>query len=102
MYYESLACSTPILTTDGTDTWAELQSSGAAEIIPLGHDLSADPAAIARAAERMLADPAALERRGEFDREWVFEHVCPGRVADRFENVYCQAIGPSPRLTARV
>lgn len=86
VFFESLACGTPVVTTRGVDTWPELEASGAAEIV------DAQAPAIADTVERLLAEPDRLRERGRAGRRWVFDSLDPERVVTKFEEMYGAAI----------
>lgn len=91
VFFEALAAGTPLVTTNGTDTWPELERSGAGEIVPLRPDDTPDPKALAERIASMLADRESLAARGQAGRDWVFENLDPARIADRFEQLYQDA-----------
>lgn len=91
VFFEALAAGLPMVTTKGVDTWPELERSGAADIVELTDTDTPDPEQLASTISRMLADPD-LARRGERGRAWVFENLDPGRIAERFEQLYTDAL----------
>lgn len=83
VYFESLACRTPVITTRGTDTWPELLSSGAVAIT--------DPVTaehLASDVQQMLRDPDALQSMGDTARSWVFGYLDQGRVLQMYDAMY--------------
>ncbi len=82
VFYESLACGTPLLTTYAVDTWPELKSSGGAEI----EEQNAE--SFARAAARMLMDRAGLRAKGEAARVWALREMDPVRIVGMFVRAY--------------
>ncbi len=86
VFFESLACGTPLITTKGVDTWPELESSGGAVII------DADTTQLVEAMKELLADPARLERMGQAGKAWVNGFLDPDNLAARFEKMYEQAV----------
>lgn len=78
---ESLACATPIITTQGVDIWQELQEAGATIVTPTA-------AALAAALRTVGEDRARAKELGERGRQWVFEHLDPVRIGGRFEAMY--------------
>ncbi len=86
VFYESLACGTPVLTTVRVDTAPELRSSGGAETE------EANAEAFAASASRMLSDRAVLRERGRVGREWVMRELDPERVVGMFVRAYEGAV----------
>lgn len=78
---EAMACGCPVVTTRGTDIWAELREGGA---------LISDPTAqsLARAAQTLLDDPAAARRRATDGRVWVREWLDPARTVEPYLRLY--------------
>lgn len=85
IFYESLACGTPVLVTPGVDTWPELVGSGA------GIKADQDPEALATVIAEATRDRVALRARGHKGREWVFNELNEDRIASAFEDVYDKA-----------
>lgn len=79
---ESLACSTPLVTTRNVDIWPELESSGGALIV----DRSGE--AFASSIAPLLADRPQLAAMGEHGRSWVFREQDAEHVADLYEQLY--------------
>jgi glycosyltransferase involved in cell wall biosynthesis len=90
VYFESLACQTPLVTTKGTDTWRELIASGGGRIVELipGDDVSELAATIAS----LLEDRAKLKPMGVAGRRWVLENLEPARVVKQYIDMYQRAI----------
>ncbi len=84
---EAMACRTPAITTRGVDIWPELEASGGAVITDQSAEAFADTIAV------LLDDPARRAGMGDSGRAWVFEHLEPGAIAARFEQMYAEAIG---------
>lgn len=82
VYFESLAAGTPVLTTRGTDTWPELESSGGAVIV------DNSPEAFADALERMLADRGKLASMGSTGRSWVMEYLGTEAIRAGYTDLY--------------
>jgi glycosyltransferase involved in cell wall biosynthesis len=78
---EALACGTPVLTTNGTDIWPEVQAAG-------GEITDRTPEAIAAAATKLLNDPADRKARGIRGREWIFSNLAVETVSKRYEALY--------------
>ena len=91
VYFESLACGTPLVTTRGTDTWRELQDTGAARIVG---DPATTPDELAGAIAPLIADRPALRAMGRSGRRWVLDHLEPSRVVPQFVSMYQRAIDP--------
>lgn len=83
VYFESLACRTPIVTTRGTDTWPDLERSGAARIT---HPVSG--AALAHDIAEMLQNRDTLREMGEKGRSWVFEYLDEARIIAQYNEMY--------------
>ncbi|MBL0928289.1 MAG: glycosyltransferase [Phycisphaerales bacterium] len=90
VYFESLACGTPVLTTDLVDTWPELKASGGAVITPQDHRQVADAVA------RLWADPANLRAMGARGREWTLRELDTHAVLARFLDMYHALPRPRP------
>ncbi|MGI9037579.1 MAG: glycosyltransferase, partial [Gemmatimonadota bacterium] len=82
---ESLAASTPVVTTKGTDIWRELESSGGAVIT------EGDAESTARGIAALLDDPALARRMGEVGRAWILDALDPGTIGAKFEALYLRA-----------
>jgi glycosyltransferase involved in cell wall biosynthesis len=91
VFYESLACAVPILTTYFVDTWPELRGGASAEIC--------EPKAeeFAEAAERLLANRDTLREIGRRGQAWVRDAMAYERVFTQFERAYESALArPRP------
>jgi glycosyltransferase involved in cell wall biosynthesis len=77
---ESLACGTPVVTTQGVDIWPELVESGAAELSTQA------PESIAEAVEASLGKASAARREGA--RAWALTYIDRGRTIDAYERLY--------------
>ncbi len=91
VFYESLACAVPILTTYFVDTWPELRGGASAEIC--------EPKAeeFAEAAERLLANRDTLREIGRKGQAWVRDAMAYERVFTQFERAYESALArPRP------
>jgi glycosyltransferase involved in cell wall biosynthesis len=87
VYFESLASGTRVLTTKGTDTWPELQASGAGTIV------DNTPAAFADAIERLLGtSPEETRQAEQAGRSWVFDNLSAARVRSAYESFYQKII----------
>jgi len=91
---EAMACRTPAITTRGVDIWPELESSGGALIA------DQSPEAFADAIAMLLRDDARRAAMGDAGRAWVFEHLEPGAIAARFEQMYAAAAGAAREVAA--
>ena len=84
--FESLACATPLVTTDLVDTWRELKEHGGAYIA------SQDPEAVAREVLRVLNLSAEEHRAiGERARAWVLEYLDERGIGEKMERAYAAA-----------
>ena len=91
VYFESLACATPVITTTGTDTWTELRDSGGAAII----DDRGDEDLVRSLADTLaglLADRPRLVAMGKQGRRWVLDHLDPASVVAQYVQMYRRAI----------
>lgn len=84
--YEAMASGTPLVTTNGVDTWPELEQAG-------GTVVEQDAAEIAEAIAGLTAQRELLSARGAKGRQWVFENLEEKRIAGRFEAMYREAVG---------
>jgi glycosyltransferase involved in cell wall biosynthesis len=91
VFYESLACAVPIVTTYFVDTWPELKGGASAEIC------EPRPEEFADVAERLLADRAALRVTGLKGQEWVREAMAYDRVFTQFVRAYEAAMSRAGR-----
>ncbi|MEM9372173.1 MAG: glycosyltransferase [Planctomycetota bacterium] len=92
VYFEALASGTRVLTTRGTDTWPELESSGAGTIA------DNTPVAFAHAIQEMLGVAASeVSRAEQAGRDWVFEHLAPDRVRDGYLSLYAKTMQGATR-----
>jgi glycosyltransferase involved in cell wall biosynthesis len=88
VYFEALACGRPVVTTKGTDTWPEIESSGGGVIA------SGEPEPFADAIAGLLAEgDAAIGQRGELARAWTLDYFQPARIVEAYEALYRGAIG---------
>lgn len=104
VYFEALACATPVLTTKGTDTWRELEASGGGRIVDLIRSDTAldevgpgDVAQLADALADLIKDRARLKAMGRSGREWVLKNMDPVIIAGRYLDLYQRAIDAPPR-----
>lgn len=86
VFFEALAAGTPVLTTRGADTWAELSSSGGAMIE------ENTPPAIAAALGVLLADAPRRESMGRAGRAWVMEYFEPQQLQRAYRAMYEDAL----------
>jgi len=88
VYFEALACGTPVVTTRGTDTWPEIESSGGGVIA------SGEPEPFAEAIAGLLAEgEPAIAARGEKARAWTLDYFQPARIVAAYEALYARAVG---------
>jgi starch synthase len=93
---EAMACGTPVVAS---------RVGGIPEVVVDGETgwlvEPGDPAALAEALRRALADPERARRMGEAGRRRVEAHFSWDRIAERTLEVYRQAIGGHGRAPAR-
>lgn len=83
VYFEALASGTRVLTTKGTDTWPELEASGAGTIADNTPEAFAD--AIGVLLDAPETETNAAEASG---RSWVFDNLSPERIRDGYQSLY--------------
>ncbi len=98
VFFESLACGTPVVTTRGVDAWPEIEASGAGEIV----ETETPPKELASRVIGLLGDRAALDRRGEGAREWVMRELHSDRTVARFLDLYRSAGDRAAQLPATI
>jgi glycosyltransferase involved in cell wall biosynthesis len=86
VFFEALACGTPVVTTPGVDVWRELKSSGGAEIVERDAEKFAESLSALLSADR--AAPGSLRARGQSGRRWIFEHLEPSGIIGQFRKMY--------------
>ncbi len=91
VFFEALAAATPVLTTKGVDTWPELESSGGGFIVE-----DANVQVLAARLRELVSDRAALAEAGGSGRLWMFEHMHPNQLIERFEALYHKTAGLPP------
>ena len=89
VFFESLACGTPVITTDLVDTRDEIERSGGGIIIPQDAAAFAEAVASIRDGSR---DPLAMGTSG---REWTLKNLSTAEVSSRFEKLYESCIPDS-------
>jgi glycosyltransferase involved in cell wall biosynthesis len=82
---EALACSTPVVTTRGTDIWRELQQAGASIV-------DNRPDKLADAIAELLTDEARRIRLGERGRNYVMKWLAEDQVVAGYERMYQQTL----------
>ena len=81
---EAMACRTPVITTRGTDIWAELEAGGAVIV-------ERTPETIAAAMAQLLQDPAQRRQLGDRGRRHIFNLLEPRRLGARYDQMYAAA-----------
>ena len=89
VFFESLACGTPVVTTDLVDTRDEIERSGGGVIVSQDAEAFADAIASFRDGRR---DAASMGTSG---REWTLKNLSTEEVSSRFERLYESCIGES-------
>ena len=83
---EALACRTPAITTKAVDIWPELEESGGSLLAEQSADAFADAIA------ELVGDQERCRSMGEAGRAWILANLDPAAVADRYEQMYADAI----------
>jgi glycosyltransferase involved in cell wall biosynthesis len=103
VYFESLSCQTPLVTTRGTDTWKELEASGGARIVDRirsdvkdGEAGGGDVEELARTIGGLIRERGGLKPMGRAGRAWVLENLEPSKIVARFIAMYERAIKGGP------
>lgn len=99
VYYEALACATPLVTTKGTDTWPELQASGGGSIVnmirsdvPDAEVGGGDVTELAATLARLITDRPRLKPSGLAARNWIMTQMDPHVITARYIDMYQRAI----------
>ncbi|MCO1658242.1 glycosyltransferase [Pseudonocardia sp. S2-4] len=79
---EALAAGVPVVASN-VDGLSEVLAHGGGRLVPPG-----DPAAVAEALERLLADPTQLAAMGRAGRQTVARHYDPLAMADRYGELF--------------
>ena len=82
VFFEALACGTPVLTSNLVDTAAELEAGGGTLLTDLADE------AFAERLGDLLADRGRARMMGAVGRRWVFKYLSPGTLLPRFESLY--------------
>ncbi|MCC6426392.1 MAG: glycosyltransferase [Phycisphaerales bacterium] len=85
VFFESLACATPLVTTRGVDVWRELESSGGSVIA------DRTPEAFAAALQPLVSDSPRLRAMGDAGRQWILSELAPEAIVQRFRKMYGSA-----------
>ncbi len=85
---EALACRTPVVSTQGTDIWRELEQAGA-KIVPT----EAGP--LAEAIGDLIGDPTGAADLGRRGQEYVQDWLSKDQVHRQYEQLYAAAIRQS-------
>jgi len=99
VYFEALASATPVVTTKGTDTWKELESSGGARIVEMiksdvkdGSAGGGDIGQLAGVLRDLIKDRPKLKPMGRAGRRWVLENLEPMDIVAKYVSMYEEAI----------
>lgn len=82
VFFEALAAGTLVLTTKGTDTWPEIESSGGGVIA------ANTPQDFADQLEMLLSDPQRLKEMGNAGRSWVHKEMAVERTSAAYAQMY--------------
>jgi glycosyltransferase involved in cell wall biosynthesis len=85
---EGMAAAKPVVATNGGGVPEIVQDGGTGLLVPMG-----DPAAMADAIARLLADPDLRRRMGRAGRQRVLEHFTIQRTAEGVQRVYDALLG---------
>jgi glycosyltransferase involved in cell wall biosynthesis len=89
VYFESLACETPLVTTKSTDTWQELiQSEGGHIVEPINGSIDE----LVQKLAGLIRNRSSLKPMGRAGRRWVLENLDPDVVVGRYIRMYEDAI----------
>lgn len=89
---EALACSTPVITTQGAP-WKGLETHGAGWWIPSNDELALCTAM----KEAMKSSSEALQQKGERGRAWMEREFSWERIASQYVEAYEWMLGQRPR-----
>jgi len=89
VFFEALACGTPVLTSELVDLASELRSGGGAEICRL------DDEQFAQSLDRFVTDAPWAGSMGAAGRRWAFNFLNREPLVDRYEALY-QTAGERP------
>jgi glycosyltransferase involved in cell wall biosynthesis len=99
VYFEALACATAVVTTKGTDTWREIEQSGAGHIVEMiqsdvkdGDVGGGNVAQLAGVLHGLLKRRPELKPMGMAGREWVMKNMDPRVVVGKYLDMYQKAI----------
>jgi glycosyltransferase involved in cell wall biosynthesis len=91
---EAMACGKPLVVT-GAGGLAYIVSEQGGRRVPVK-----DPAALARALEKLLKNPILCRQMGQYNRTQVETHYAWPRVTRRLEHIYEQVLGIATRTDA--
>ncbi|MBL4697606.1 MAG: glycosyltransferase [Phycisphaerales bacterium] len=86
VFFEALAAGTTVLTTKGTDTWAEIEQSGGGVIV------ENTPEAFAIGLEKILNDRDGFRSRAQGARERIFVEMTVAKVRDQYQSMYASCL----------
>jgi len=82
VFFESLACGTPVVTTTGADTWPGLEKSGGCCVV------ENDGESISRGISRVVASEGGGAEMGRAGCEWVLDRFAAGAITDVYTQMY--------------
>lgn len=86
VFFEALASGTTVLTTKGTDTWSEIEQSGAGVIV------DNTPEAFADSLNDILQKKDAFQEKSVQAREWVRANLSADQVRAGYNSMYSECI----------
>jgi glycosyltransferase involved in cell wall biosynthesis len=89
VYFESLACATPLVTTKGTDTWKELIDSGGGRIV---ERIEGSIDELVGTLGELVQNRTRLKPMGSAGREWVLKNLDPDVIVGKYIAMYTEAI----------
>jgi glycosyltransferase involved in cell wall biosynthesis len=86
VFFEALATGTVVLTTKGTDTWSEIEQSGAGVIA------ENTPEAFAVSLDKILQRKDVFQAKSAQAREWVWSNFSADQVREGYNTLYSNCV----------
>ncbi len=96
VFFEAMACGTPVVTTRDVDTWPELEESGGAIVAPRNVE------SITAAVETLLDDDSKRREMGQRGRDWALDRFSGSRVIEEYADLYRGAKENFPPVRKKV